>query len=308
MAPLQDRVPVLTEDLFDFIGHLVYNGSVVKIMDEYREIEKNLIKKYRKTIWTKFVHAVKDYKLIEENDHIAVCISGGKDSFILAKCMQELLRHNAFHFELEFITMDPGYSEEDLAAIKKNALLLNIPIQVFKTDVFEVVSKYGKNEPCYLCARMRRGHLYEKAKELGCNKIALAHHFDDAIETIMMNMLYNGRFGTMMPKLKSTNHAGMELIRPLYYVHEEDVIAFTKANNLQFIRCGCQAMACKTSSKRLEMKNLIKELKKTNENADKNIFSASTNVLFDTIIGYKKNNESHSFLDEYELNMEEKED
>lgn len=269
-------------------------------MDKYREIEKNLIKKFRKTIWTKFVRAVKDYKLIEENDRIAVCISGGKDSMLLAKCMQELQRHGQFKFDLEFITMDPGYHPDNVKLIEDNAKLLNIPIKMFKTDVFEVVSKHGQNEPCYLCARMRRGHLYNKAKELGCNKIALAHHMDDAIETIMMNILYNGRFGTMMPKLKSTNYEGLELIRPLYYVMEEDIKAFVKANELHFINCGCMITVCSSATKRSEMKNLIKQLKNVNPNADKNIFKSSENVVMDTIIGYRKNEEYHSFLDEYE--------
>lgn len=269
-------------------------------MEEYREIEKNLIKKFRKTIWTKFIHAVKDYKMIEENDKIAVCISGGKDSMLLAKCMQELQRHGQIKFDLEFITMDPGYHPDNVKLIEDNAKLLNIPIKMFKTDVFEVVSKYGQNEPCYLCARMRRGHLYAKAKELGCNKIALAHHMDDAIETIMMNMLYNGRFGTMMPKLKSTNHEGMELIRPLYYVGEDDIKAFVKTNNLHFMNCGCMITVCSNATKRYEMKMLIKELKKGNPNADKNIFKSSSNVVMDTIIGYKKEGQYHSFLDEYE--------
>ena len=277
-------------------------------MENYREIEKNLIKKFRKTIWTKFVHAVKDFNMIEENDKIAVCISGGKDSMLLAKCMQELQRHGQFKFELEFITMDPGYHPDNVKMIEDNAKLLNIPLTMFKTDVFEVVSKYGMNEPCYLCARMRRGHLYAKAQELGCNKIALAHHMDDAIETIMMNMLYNGRFGTMMPKLKSTNHKGMELIRPLYYVVEEDIKAFVKANDLHFIDCGCMITVCSSATKRSEMKALIKELKKGNPNADKNIFKSSENVVMDTVIGYHKGKQFHSFLDEYEeVEMKEEE-
>ena len=269
-------------------------------MDNYREIEKSLIKKFRKTLWTKFVHAVKDFKMIEEGDKIAVCISGGKDSMLLAKCMQELQRHGQIKFDLEFITMDPGYHPDNVKLIEENAKLMNIPIKMFKTDVFEVVSKYGKDEPCYLCARMRRGHLYNKAKELGCNKIALAHHMDDAIETIMMNMLYNGRYGTMMPKLKSTNHEGMELIRPLYYVLEDDVKAFAAANDLHFIDCGCMITVCSSATKRSEMKRLIKELKKGNPNADKNIFKSSENVVMDTVIGYHKDNEFHSFLDEYD--------
>ena len=268
-------------------------------MERYREIEKSLIKKFRKTIWTKFVNAINDYDMIKENDKIAVCISGGKDSMILAKCMQELQRHGKFKFELEFITMDPGYKKKDVKQILDNATLLNIPIKIFNTDVFAVVDKYAQKSPCYLCARMRRGHLYERAKELGCNKIALAHHMDDAIETILMNILYNGRYGTMMPKLKSTNHIGMELIRPLYYVLEEDIKSFVKSNNLHFMNCGCKIAECSTSSKRKEAKELITELQKNNPNAGKNILKSSSNVVLDTVIGYHKGDVFHSFLDEY---------
>jgi tRNA(Ile)-lysidine synthase TilS/MesJ len=275
---------------------------VVIFVERYREIEKELIKKFRKTIWTKFVHAINDYKMIEEGDKIAVCISGGKDSMILAKCFQELQRHGKFKFDLEFITMDPGFHPDNLKQLKDNAELLNIPLKIFNTDVFAVVSKYAPNEPCYMCARMRRGYLYNKAKELGCNKIALAHHMDDAIETIMMNILYNGRYGTMMPKLKSTNYEGMELIRPLYYVNEEDIKAFVKANDLHFMNCGCMITVCSTATKRSEMKNLIKELKLVNPNAGKNIFKSSENVVLDTVIGYHKSNKFVSFLDEYDDN------
>jgi len=269
-------------------------------MERYREIEKSLIKKFRKTIWTKFVRAINDYQMIAENDKIAVCISGGKDSMLLAKCMQELQRHGKFKFDLEFITMDPGYHSDNIKLIEENAKLLNIPINIFKTDVFEVVSKYGQNEPCYLCARMRRGHLYEKAKELGCNKIALAHHMDDVIETTMMNILYNGRFGTMMPKLNSTNHIGMELIRPLYYVLEEDIKSFVKSNDLHFMDCGCMITVCSSSSKRYETKQLIKELNKDNPNASKNILKSASNVVLDTVIGYHKGKQYHCFMDEYD--------
>lgn len=264
-----------------------------------KDIEKSLIKKFRKTIWTRFIKAVKDYQMIEENDKIAVCVSGGKDSMLLAKCMQELQKHGQFKFELEFITMDPGYHSDNLAAIKENARLLDIPLTIFKTDVFEVVSKYAPDEPCYLCARMRRGFLYNKAQELGCNKIALAHHMDDVIETILMNMFYNGRYGTMMPKLKSTNYKKMELIRPLYYVLEDDIKDFVKANKLSFIDCGCMITVCATSSKRLEMKNLVKELRKNNPNIIKNIFKSSENVVMDTVIGYHDGKEYINFLDKY---------
>lgn len=268
-------------------------------MKDYREIERNLIKKFRKTIWTKFIKAIKDYQLIQPNDKIAVCISGGKDSMILAKCMQELKRHGQMNFELAFITMDPGYNIDDVKQIEDNAKLLNIPITIFKSDIFKVVSIHSKNEPCYLCARMRRGYLYNKAKELGCNKIALAHHMDDVIETIMMNMLYNGRYGTMMPKLKSTSYPGMELIRPLYYVKEDDIKRFVKANDLTFMDCGCLITTCQDSSKRAEMKKLITELRKLNPNADKNILKSSENVVLDTVIKYHEKDKCHSFLDDY---------
>lgn len=274
-------------------------------MEKYHDIERSIIKKFRKPIWSKFIHAVKDYQLVQENDRIAVCISGGKDSFLLAKCMQELQRHGKIRFDLEFICMDPGYHPDNVKLIKGNARLLNIPLHIFKTDVFEIVSKHGKKEPCYLCARMRRGHLYEKAKELNCNKIALAHHMDDVIETILMNILYNGRYGTMMPKLNSTNHLGMELIRPMYYILEEDIKTFVQVNGLHFINCGCMITVCSSSSKRAEMKNLVRELKKHNPQADKNILKSSENVVLDTVIGYHKGKKYHYFLDEYNHNHEE---
>ncbi|MDD3048476.1 MAG: ATP-binding protein [Bacilli bacterium] len=268
-------------------------------MEEYREIEKSIIKKYRKTIWSKFVKAIKAYDLIKENDTIAVCISGGKDSMLLAKCMQELQRHGQFKFNLKFITMDPGYSEENVNNILDNAKKLNIDINIFKTDIFSVVSKIGMDSPCYLCARMRRGHLYNKAKELGCNKIALAHHFDDVVETIMMNILYNGKYGSMMPKLHSDNFNGMELIRPLYYVEEESIKAWVKSNELNFIDCGCMITVCSSSSKRSEIKELINSLNKVNPNAAKNIFKSSENINLNTVIKYCKDKEEHHFLDEY---------
>jgi tRNA(Ile)-lysidine synthase TilS/MesJ len=268
-------------------------------MERYREIEKSIIKKFRKEIWSKFIKGIKEYNLIEENDKIAVCISGGKDSMLLAKCMQELKRHGQINFELEFITMDPGYHIDNVNMIETNSEILNIPIKMFKTDVFDVVSKYGMKEPCYLCARMRRGHLYAKAKELGCNKIALAHHFDDVIETIMMNILYNGNYKTMMPKLKSDNFEDMELIRPLYFVDEEDVKSWVKYNDLTFINCGCMITVCASSSKRKEVKNLIKELNTYSPYIRKNIFTSSTNINLDTVIEYKKGNKRYNFLDEY---------
>jgi tRNA(Ile)-lysidine synthase TilS/MesJ len=275
-------------------------------MERYREIEKSIIKKYRKTVWSKFVKAVKEYKLINENDKIAVCISGGKDSFILAKCMQELQRHGIFKFGLEFICMDPGYTKENRQAIEDNAKLMGIDLHIFNTEIFDTVYGITEGSPCYLCARMRRGYLYKYAQKLGCNKIALGHHFDDVIETILLSMFYGGSLNTMMPKLHSTNHPGMELIRPLYLVREEDIISWCDYNNLKFLNCACRfTELCSindnsTDSKRLEMKELIKKYRQINPYVDKNIFRSVENVNLETIISYKKSGEIHSFLDEYE--------
>jgi len=266
---------------------------------ETKDIERNLVKKFRKDIWAKFIKGIKEYNLIEPGDKIAICISGGKDSFLLAKLMQELKRHGQIDFELEFISMDPGYNEENRELILSNSKKLNIPLIMFKSDIFKVVDKISKEDPCYLCARMRRGHLYDKAKELGCNKIALGHHFDDVIETIMMNMLYNGQVRTMMPKLKSKNFENMELIRPLYFVDEKAIGSWVSTSELTFIRCGCPLGSCVISGKRSEVKYLIKELAEKNPFARKNIFSASTNINLDAVIGYKKCDETHNFLDEY---------
>jgi tRNA(Ile)-lysidine synthase TilS/MesJ len=282
--------------VFKGIIRYTINGG---FMEKYREIEKSIIKKFRKEIWSKFIKAIQEYELIKENDKIAVCISGGKDSMLLAKCMQELKHHGQMKFDLEFITMDPGYHEDNLKLIKSNAETLNIPIQIFETDVFNVVSKYGADDPCYLCARMRRGHLYAKAKELGCNKIALAHHFDDVIETIMLNILYNGHFQTMMPKLKSTNFEGMELIRPLYFVDEKDIKKWVNHNELTFMNCGCMISVCSTATKRVEVKNLIRNLESFSPYIRKNIFTTSTNINLDAVIGYKKGGKKYSFLDDY---------
>lgn len=263
-----------------------------------RDIEKSIIKKYRKTLWSRFIRAIDEYELITDNDKIAVCISGGKDSFLLAKLMQELHRHGTIKFDLVFIVMDPGYQKEAMALINKNLLDLQIDAKIFKSDIFEVANKYGMESPCYLCARMRRGFLYSKAKELGCNKIALGHHFNDIIETIMLNILYAGEYKTMMPKLKSENFEGLELIRPMYYIKEEDIISWAKFNNLNFINCAC-SVTKRNDGKRLEIKNLIKNLKNINENVDINILRSSENVNLDAIIGYKKNNKKTIFLKEY---------
>lgn len=246
-------------------------------MKELKEIEKSIIKKYRKEIYSRFIRAVKDYNLVEENDVIAVCISGGKDSFLLAKCLQELKRHNKFNFDLKFLVMDPGYNQENLDHIKKNANYLNIPLEIFKSNIFEVVSEKGQNSPCYLCARMRRGFLYSKAKEIGCNKIALGHHFNDVVETIMLNQLYNGVFSGMLPILNSDNFEGMKLIRPLFYVKEKDIKSWVKNSELTFLDCAC-LVTKKKVGKRQEVKELIEKLCQEYENADINIFNSMFNV------------------------------
>lgn len=274
-------------------------------MDKYKEIENSIITKYRKDIWAKFVKAVKEFDMIQENDKIAVCISGGKDSFILAKCMQEIQRHGKVKFDLEFIVMDPGYKQENRTLIEENAKLLDIPITIFETNIFTVVHDI-KESPCYLCARMRRGSLYSKAQELGCNKIALGHHFDDVMETILLSVIYGGEFKTMMPKLHSTNFKGMELIRPMYYVREKDIISFSNYHELKFLNCACKFTEENhdenLTSKRLLIKNLIKELKKDNEYVENNIFKSAFNVNLSTVLGYHKDDEVHCFLDDYDEN------
>lgn len=271
-------------------------------MEKFEEIERSLIKKFRGTIWRKFVKGVADYEMIKEGDKIAVCISGGKDSMLLAKCIQELKKHWNIPFEAEYIVMDPGYNKANRELIESNAKLLNIPIKIFESDIFESVENI-KSSPCYLCARMRRGCLYEYAKSFGCNKIALGHHFDDAIETILISMFYGSEYKTMMPKLKSTSHIGMELIRPLYLVKEEDIIKWRDYHELKFLRCACK-LTEKTetgemSSKRKEMKELISALRKDNENVDINIFRSIHKVNLETVIGYKLNGKYVSFLDTY---------
>ena len=274
-------------------------------MERYKEIERSIIKKYRSKIWGKFIKGIKEYQMIQDGDKIAVCISGGKDSMLLAKCFQELKNHGEDNFGLKFIVMNPGYSEVNKQKIISNAEILNIPITMFETDIFERVERID-DHPCYLCARMRRGHLYNKAKELGCNKIALGHHLDDVIETTIMGMLYGGQMQTMMPKLKSTSHPGMELIRPLYYVKEEDIISWMNRNDLEFIKCACKVTEKsflnfeENGSKREETKKLIKKLRANYKNIDMNIFRSSQNVNLDTIISYRKDGKVHHFLDEYD--------
>jgi tRNA(Ile)-lysidine synthase TilS/MesJ len=265
------------------------------------DVERSIIKKYRKEIWSKFIKAIKDYELIKPGDKIAVCMSGGKDSTLLALCLKELQRHGLFAFDIEYIVMDPGYHKDHLKLIKENSKKLDIPIKVFKTDIFKITNTYSNDSPCYLCARMRRGHLYNIAKELGCNKIALGHHFNDVIETIMLNILYNGSYKTMMPKVKSTNFKGLELIRPLYYIKEENIIKWKNYNDLTFLDCGCTVTAKKNDSKRLEVKELIKKLKETNKDVDMAIFKSSYNIYMDAIIGWKKGNKKHHFLNKYEV-------
>lgn len=272
-------------------------------MEKYKEIERSIIKKYRKEIWARFVKAVQDYKLIEENDKIMVCISGGKDSFLLAKCMEELKRHGKFDFELYYVVMNPGYNEKNLELIKENAKTLNLNIEIFENDIFDIVDSVDRS-PCYLCARMRRGCLYKKAQELGCNKIALGHHFDDVIETTLLSMLYGAELKTMMPKLHSENFEGLELIRPLYLVKEEDIIAWKNFNNLTFLNCACRftenIVVDDVSSKREEIKSLIKDLRKVNKNVDYNIFKSMDNINLDCVLGYKIQKEKHTFLDNYD--------
>lgn len=277
-------------------------------MEKYVEIERSIIKKYRKSVWNNFVGAVKDYNLIEENDKIAVCISGGKDSMLLAKCMQQLQRHSEVPFSLEFIVMDPGYNKENRELIEYNARLMNIPINVFESEIFDVVTTVS-GSPCYLCARMRRGYLYAKAKELGCNKIALGHHFDDAIETLLMSMMYASEIKTMLPKLRSTNFEDMQLIRPLYKVKERDIIAWSNYNGLKFLQCACKftekSEHYEGLSKRKEIKGIIAELRKTNPCVDDNIFRSMHNVNIGNIVGFRErdNGAVHDFCEMFNKNF-----
>ena len=275
-------------------------------LQKYEEVERSINKNYRKRLWNPFIEGVKRYEMIKENDKIAVCISGGKDSMLLAKLMQELQKHGDVPFELVFLVMDPGYNEINRQKIIDNAALLNIPITMFESDIFSVVASTEKST-CYLCARMRRGYLYSKAQELGCNKIALGHHFSDVVETTLMAMLYGAQIQTMMPKLHSTNFPGMELIRPMYCVHEENIIAWKQYNDLEFIQCACRftenCTMCDNGgggSKREEVKKLLKTLRRDNPNVEKSIFNSIQCVNLNTMIGYKINGVEHSFLDNYD--------
>ncbi len=273
-------------------------------MKTYKEIENSIIKKFRPTIWRMFVRAIDEYKLISEGDKIAVCISGGKDSMLLAKCLEELQKHGKIKFDLVYLCMNPGYSEYHLNKLQENAKLLNIELDIFETNIFETVFNI-KESPCYLCARMRRGYLYSEAKKRGCNKIALGHHFDDVIETTLMSMFYGAEYKTMLPKVKSENYEDISLIRPMYLVKEENIIAWCKYNELDFLQCACKFTeenhnSLETTSKRKEIKELIKNLRNTYHDIDINIFRSLHNVNLNTIIGYHDDKKHYSFLDKFE--------
>lgn len=268
--------------------------------EKVQRAEESIRKEFHRELFAPFAKACRDYVLIEEGDKIAVCISGGKDSMLLAKLFQEIQKHDKVHFELIFLAMDPGYAKENRELLERNAASLGIPLTIFESDVFDKADNADK-APCYMCARMRRGHLYSKAKELGCNKIALGHHYDDVIETILMGMLYGGQIQSMMPKLRSRNYEGMELIRPMYLIREEDICAWRDYNGLRFLDCACHvtARSDEGSSKRAEIKKLIAELKKDNPAVEANIFRSVENVDLDTVIEYKKDGKRHSFLEDY---------
>ncbi len=268
------------------------------------EIEQSLTKRFKSDIWRKFIRGINKYQMLQEGDKIGVCISGGKDSMLMALCFKHLHKYSKFKFDVEYIVMDPGYKKQNLELIKENAKILNIDVKIFNSPIFDVVDEAG-GSPCYLCARMRRGYLYKFAQELGCNKIALGHHFDDVVETILLSLFYGSEYKTMMPKLKSTNHKGMELIRPLYLVEEKDIINWKNYNNLTFLQCACKMTIAneqnskELESKRKEIKELIKTLKQTNPNIAKHIFSSIHKVNLSTVIGYVQNGKEISFLDEY---------
>lgn len=275
-------------------------------LDRCREIERSIIKRYRKSIWRPFIKGIQEYDLIQEGDKIAVCISGGKDSMLLAKLLQELQRHGKMHFELKFLSMNPGYNQKNKEKLLSNAELLHIPLHMFDTQIFDIVKDVEEN-PCYLCARMRRGHLYKNAQDLGCNKIALGHHFDDVVETILMGMMYGGQIQTMMPKLHSTNFSGMELIRPMYLIKEADIITWKNYNELEFLQCACRFTENISKSgdgvgesKRQEMKEWIRKMRETSEVIDRNIFRSVHDVNLDTLIGYHNTRMQYNFLDDYE--------
>ena len=272
-------------------------------------VERGIITTYRKRIWSKFIKAVKDYQLVNDGDKICVCISGGKDSMLMAKLFQELHRHSDVPFEVEYVVMNPGYNDRNLELIKSNLNLLNIPATIKDTNIFDVAKSMDKN-PCYMCARMRRGALYQIASDMGCNKIALGHHYDDVIETTLMNMLNTGTFQTMLPKLHSDNFDNMELIRPLYLIREKDIITWVNSNHLKFLRCACKlteridkVKTGDSGSQRLETKKLIASLISYNANVESNIFKSAENINLDKSLGYIKDGKKHSFLDEYDKNV-----
>ena len=286
---------------------------MARTLEPYQLAERSIITKYRKVLWNPFIEAVKRYEMIQPADRIAVCISGGKDSMLLAKLMQQLQKHSDFPFELVFLVMDPGYNELNRRKIESNAALLNIPVTIFESDIFEVADSAGKS-PCYLCARMRRGYLYRRAQELGCNKIALGHHFNDVVETTLISMFYGSQLQAMLPKLHSTNFEGMTLIRPLYCVHEDDIIAWARDNSLEFIQCACrltERSAADTGdvnvSKRKEIKLLLRRLRQGNPNIEKSIFNSIHAVALDTMPGFKTGGVEHSFLERFNA-MESTED
>ena len=274
-------------------------------MEKYQEVERSIITKFRKEIWSRFVKGVANYEQISEGDKVMVCISGGKDSFLLAKCIQELIKHGKFKFEAKYVCMDPGYNKKNRELIESNAKLLNIPIEVFESDVFQVAEKLNGESPCYMCARMRRGFLYSKAQELGCNKIALGHHFDDVIETTLLSLFYGSEIKTMVPKIHSENFKGIELIRPMFLVKERDIISWVKYNELTFLNCACKftekVANHEDASKRKQMKKLIEEFRKENKNIDNNIFNAMGNINMSCILGYRDiNGDEHDFVDYYD--------
>ncbi|MFA5542855.1 MAG: ATP-binding protein [Bacilli bacterium] len=266
---------------------------------DIKEIERAIIKKYRPKLYRPFIKAIQEYDLIQENDCIAVCISGGKDSLLLAKLFQELHRHSDINFDLKFISMNPGYDQENLTSLKENCDMLEIPVIIKDSNVFSVAEKLGNGRPCYLCAKMRRGFLYEFAQEQGCNKIALAHHLNDVIETTMLNVIYAGNYGTMMPKLKSTNFQNMELIRPMVYIYERDIKTYMKYIGINAMSCGCSVTKRELSSKRKVIKNMIEEIRKEHPNVEMNIYRSAENVNLNCSIGWKKKDETYTFLDEY---------
>ena len=287
------------------MSELAGNGcQIIVPFDErkpLKEIEKSILKKYRKYTWSKFIKAIKDYKLVGEGDKIAVAISGGKDSLLMAKMFQELKKHGQVNFDLEFIAMDPGYHPDIRQLLIDNCEYLEIPIKLFDANIFEVADEIASDYPCYMCARMRRGALYNKAEELGCNKLALGHHFDDVIETTMLNLLCAGNFKTMLPKLNSTNFDGIQIIRPPYYIREESIIKFIQNSGIWPLNCACMVAAKKTGNKRYEIKDLIKSLGDNFQEVEKSIFRAAQNVYLDSVLGWEQDGKRHSFLDKFEV-------